>query len=133
MFEHCRIELLGPELAHALLAHVGIYVVRVVAQTAAALANENGLTTVMLLAFVFGPAAEFIRLFAGTAAQLVLAVLAHLAGVWAPDPIVQQVLIKSEAAECLEALRALVPLALSRRKASLCAARAYEIPPNRTF
>eukprot|EP00959_Pyramimonas_sp_CCMP1952_P430411 9014710-Pyramimonas_sp.AAC.1 len=53
----------------------------------------------MVVALVLRPAAQFIRLLAGAASQLALAVPAHPAGARAPDPIVQQIFVKSETAK----------------------------------
>eukprot|EP00959_Pyramimonas_sp_CCMP1952_P389967 8172657-Pyramimonas_sp.AAC.1 len=114
----------------AFLARVHLHVIRVVSQTAAGLADENCLSIPMVLAFILGPAALFIRMLTGTAAQLALAVLAHFAGARLPLRIEQDVLVESATAEGLEALRALVLLILTfrlRRMPTLRAARAHEV------
>ena len=84
----------------------------------------------MVLTFMLGPAVLVIRHLAGTAAQFVLAVLADFAGAFLPPRIDQHVLIKFQAAECLQALCALVLLVytpLTRLEASLSAVRAQNI------
>ena len=121
------IELLRPELTAACLASVRIHVIGMISQRSAGLAHQSRIMARMIVSFVLGPVLQLVCHFTVAAPELRLTFHAHFAGAWAPNPILQQTLIKFAAAQLLQALGALVLFVFARCEPSVCAAGAHEV------
>ena len=121
------IELLRPELTAACLASVRIHVIGMISQRSAGLAHQPRIMARMIVSFVLGPVLQLVCHFTVAAPELRLTFHAHFAGAWAPNPILQQTLIKFAAAQLLQALGALVLFVFARCEPSVCAAWAHEV------
>ena len=78
-------------------------------------------------AFVLGPIVRFVCSLAPAASVIIFAIKAHQSGYFASFPFIQCVLVELEAAECPQAICALICNVFARAVTFLCAARAHEV------